>query len=122
MTKLPQDHFEELSTLMTDQLRIKGRDFPSKVRRAGRLLPRRIRRDAKYLIDAADVTDNPKLARMVDGAKVDKAYSAIKLHLEGLNPRERQITQLLNVLASIAFVVIVTFVVVLYVLVQRGYV
>lgn len=122
MSKLPQDHFAELSTLMTSQMRIKGRDFPAQVRRAGRLLPRKIRRDARYLIEGAKITENPKLAPMVDAEKTEKAYRYIKAYLEGLDPRERRVTQVLNVLASIALGLIVAFVIVLYVLVQRGYV
>lgn len=122
MSKLPQDHFAELSALMTSQLRIKGRDFPAQVRRAGRLLPRKIRRDAQYLIESAKITENPKLARMVNPDKTRQAYRNIKAHLEQLDPRERRVTQVLNVLASIALGLILVFVIVLYVLVQRGYI
>lgn len=122
MSTLPQDHFDELSALMISQLRIKGRNFPAQVRRAGRLLPRRIRRDAKHLIESAKITQNPKLARMVDPAKTETAYRNIKLYLEDIDPRERRITQALNLLASIAIVLIVTAALVAYVLVQRGYI
>ena len=122
MSKPPDEHFAALSALMTSQLRVKGRDFPAQVRRAGRLLPRKVRRDARYLIDAAKIADNPKLAALVDRAKTERAYRNIKVYLEGVDPRERRITQVLNVLASIALGMIVVFVIVLYVLVQRGYV
>lgn len=103
-------------------MRIKGSDLRRQVRRAGRLLPRKIRRDMRFILDSADLAENPKLSRMVDPTKVARAQANVITYLEGLDPRERMWTQILNITASVALALIVVFIVVLYVLVQRGFV
>lgn len=117
-----QQYIAEIQALMEAKLWVKGRDLKAQTRKAGRRLPRKVRRDLRYLIDTAPLADNPKLGRMINHSKVDKAYANIIAYLEGLNPREAMWTMLLNITASIALGLIVIFVVVLYVLVQRGHV
>ncbi len=117
-----QKYIAEIQALMETKLWVKGRDLKAQTRKAGRRLPRKVRRDLRYLIDTAPLAENPKLGRMINQMKVDKAYANITAHLEQLNPREAMWTMLLNITASIALGLILIFVVVLYVLVQRGYV
>ena len=47
------------------------------------------RADLPYMIDGAVITQNPKLARMVDPGKTAAAYRSIKQHLSEIDPRER---------------------------------
>ncbi len=112
----------EIRELLEKQMRVKGRDLRQQTRRAGRRVPRKLRRDLTYLIETEKIARNPKLGRMVNEAKVAKAHANLVRYLEGLNPREAMWNSVLNITASIALALIVTFVVVLYVLVQRGYV
>jgi hypothetical protein len=112
----------EIRALLEKQMRVKGRDLRQQMRRAGRRLPRKLRRDLRYLIETEKIAQNPTLGRMVNDDKVAKAHANLVRYLEELNPREAMWNTVLNITASIALVLIVTFVVVLYVLVQRGYV
>lgn len=110
----------EVRTLLEVKMRVKGRDLRSQVRRAGRRLPRKIRRDLKFLLETEKVAANPKLGRMVNDDKVAKAHASIVAYLETLNPREAMWNMILNITASVSLALIVVFVVVLYVLVERG--
>ena len=103
-------------------MRVKGRDLRQQMRRAGRRLPRRQRRDLAYLIETEKIAQNPKLGRMVNDDKVAKAHANLVQYLNALNPREAMWNTVLHITASIALVLIVTFVIVVYVLVQRGFV
>ncbi|WP_296425238.1 hypothetical protein [Yoonia sp.] len=117
------DHkIAEIRQLIETRLRIRGGNLRVQLRRAGRMLPRGIRRDLRYLADAEALAENPKLARMIDGARVNQAHRNAVAYLAGVDPRERMWNQLRNITASIALAFIVIFVVVLYVLVQRGFV
>lgn len=116
------DIIEELRGLMASQLRIKGKSLRAQVRRAGRLLPRAVRREAWFLIETAELAENPKLARMVDHARVAQAHQTVLHYLNSRDPARQRINNALNFLASIALVLIVVFAVVLYVLVQRGFI
>ncbi len=112
----------EIRELLEKQMRVKGRDLRQQMRRAGRRLPRRLRRDLAYLIETETIAQNPKLGRMVNDEKVANAHANLVRYLEGLNPREAMWNSILNITASIALALIVTFVIALYVLVQRGFV
>ncbi len=115
-----QDQVNEISGLMEKQLRVRGADLSKQIRKAGRLLPRAVRHDALYLAQAVVLADNPKLFRMIDRTKADKAHANVVSFLEGISPRERMANQLLGVTASIALMIVAVFVVGLYVLVKRG--
>ncbi|MBE0414026.1 hypothetical protein [Yoonia sp.] len=116
------DKISKISGLMRSQLRISGRDLHVQYRRAGRLLPRTVRRDIRYLLDTAALGDNPKLARMINQDKISRAHHNTVAYLQGLDPKAQMWTRVLNVAASIALALIVVFVVILFVLVQRGFV
>lgn len=111
----------EISALMQSQLRIKGRNLHAQYRKAGRLLPRAVRRDIRYLLDTAALGDNPKLAPMINQPKVQRAHRNTVMYLRDIDPKAQLWTRVLNITASIALAMIVVFVVTLFVLVQRGF-
>lgn len=113
---------DEISALLDDKLRVRGKTLAAQVRKAGRRLPRAVRRDATFIVQSMALTDNPKLARMVDHKKLQRARANIVRHLEGVNLSEQRRTAALNMVASIAFVILFTGILVLFVLVQRGFV
>ena len=88
--------------------------------KAGRLLPRAERREAVYLAQAATVMAHPKLSRMVDANKADKAHARLTQFLKSVDPKDRARGKFLGWLGSLAFGIIVVFVLVVVVLVQRG--
>lgn len=112
----------EISALMKSQLRIRGRDLRAQYRRAGRLLPRAVRRDIRYLLETAALGDSPKLARMINADKVARAHRNTVSYLQGIDPKKRMWDRIFSIAASIALALIVVFAVTLYVLVQRGFV
>lgn len=112
----------QISALMRSQLRIRGHDLHGQYRRAGRLLPRAVRRDIRYLLDTAALGDNPKLARMINHDKIVRAHRNTVDYLQGLDPKAQRWTRILNMTASIALALIIVFAVTLFVLVQRGFV
>lgn len=99
---------------METRLRVRGKTLEAQVRKAGRLLPRGLRRDATYLAQAATVMDHPKLARMVDEVKARAAHAKLVQFLKTVDPKDRAKGRLLGWLGSIAFIGVV------FVLVQRG--
>ena len=122
MAKTLQQMVDEVREGLDDKLRMRGRSLDAQVRKAGRLLPRGVRHDATYLAQAVVLADNPKLARMVDMAKASRAHRNVMDFLEGYDLDARRRTTALNLVTSIAFALLVTGLLVLFVLVQRGFV
>lgn len=109
-----------LQASLEEKLGVRGRTLQAQLRKAGRRLPRHVRRDATYVAQSVALADNPKLARMVDEARMMRAHKNVMAHLNTINVTERRVTAALNLIASIAFVLLVTAALVLFVLVQRG--
>ncbi len=106
---------------LDEKLRLRGKTLKAQVAKAGRMLPRHVRRDAGYLISAQEFVAHPKLARQIDQRRLQAAHRRIMLHLETVDLAAERTTRLLGILASVAFAVLVTAGVVIYVLVQRGF-
>jgi len=115
-----QNQVDEIRNLLETQLRAKGRSLEAQLRKAGRRLPRKIRADAAKVVEAQTLVQNPKLARMIDTAAVTRATENVTAHLHTIDPWERFKDRWLGILGAISAVLIFTFIVVVYVLVQRG--
>jgi len=112
---------EEVFSLMGERLSVGGRDLAARTRKAGRRLPRRIRREAQYLAEAAKLAQNPKLARMVDPGRVAHAHATCLRHLQSIDGAERRRAYTLGVLGSIGFAVFFVGAAFIAVLVWREY-
>ena len=97
------DKVAEIEGLMADRLRVRGRDLGAQIKKAGRLLPRRVAREARYLAEAATFQQNPKLARMIDAAKADQAHQTVRAFLNSVDPAERRKDRILGILGIFAF-------------------
>ncbi|MEJ6397249.1 hypothetical protein [Yoonia sp. 208BN28-4] len=115
-----ETQLNDLQALMAEKLRVRGPTFGAQLRKAGRALPRGVRRDGAYLAQAETLMQNPKLVRMIDQRQADKAHANIVAHLQTVDPADRIKGRVLGILGSISAVLIFTFIVVVYVLVQRG--
>ena len=115
-----QNQVDEIRHLMETHLRIRGKTLGQQVRRAGRLLPRNLRRDATYLAQAATVMQHPNLARMVDGTKAAAAHARLARFLKSVDAKDRAKGRLLAWLGSLAFAFFVVVIITVVVLVQRG--
>ena len=76
---MEQDVISELVTriydLLGDKLRVKGANLRTRVKKAGRLLPKSVRLAAGELIEAQDMAENPNLAKRLDADAVSRAYA-----------------------------------------------
>ncbi|ATG49367.1 hypothetical protein CEW89_18365 [Celeribacter ethanolicus] len=112
---------EELATLMRDRLGVRlGEGFEAKVKQAGRRLPRWARRKSTVIIEAIALEAHPKLAQQVDHKKVDKAFKELRYFLERQDVKTRRKNRFLDLIASIAFALLVTLGLVLGVMIWRG--
>ncbi|PTQ75623.1 hypothetical protein C8N42_101162 [Celeribacter persicus] len=112
---------EELAALMRDRLGVRlGEGFEAKVKHAGRRLPRWARRKSAVIVEALALEAHPKLAQQVQQKKVDKAFKELKYFLERQDVKTRRKNRLLDLIASIAFVILVTLGLVLGIMVWRG--
>jgi hypothetical protein len=119
---LLQTQVKEVEGLMTTQMRVRGKTLETQLRKAGRRLPKRLRREGAYLAQAATLAQNPKLVRMVDAERATKAHRLLVEHLKTLDPADALKGRILALLGSISAVLILVFVEVVYVLLQRGFV
>lgn len=102
----PQDlepQIQDIRTLLETQLRIKGASLDHQIKRAGRLLPRRVRREARFLAQANMLIQNPKLARMINQARVGQAHQTVAAYLNSIDPKDRLKGRILNITGLIAF-------------------
>lgn len=117
-----QQMVDEVREGLADRLRVRGRTLDAQIRKAGRLLPRAVRRDATFLAQAVELADNPKLARMVDIGKAQQAHRRVLAHLQSVDMDRQRRDAALNLTASIAFALLATGVLLLFVLWARGFV
>ena len=108
------DSIAEIRALMESHLRVRGQDLPTQMRRAGRLLPRWVRIELRYLADSEALSRNPKLARMVNPARVAQARERVTGYLAAIDPNARFKDRALEIGGSIGlglFVILLGFVV-----------
>jgi hypothetical protein len=109
----------QLAEQIRDSFGARGRTMEERAARAGRALPRHVRRDIDVLSEARALEDNPKLARQVDMTKVDKAYKGASTWLGTVDRSARRKTVVLNTVTEIAFRLFIVAVLFLAVLIWR---
>ena len=115
------EKLEELRLMMREHLGVRGRDFATALRRAGRLLPRHLQREGRALIEAGEMARSPRLMKMIDQQRTERAYREIRRFLESRDPMERRIDLALSILGGIALAVLAAGGLVLFFLIWRGY-
>ena len=113
---------DEVHRLIEERLRIKGRTLEKALARAGRLLPNWAQREGRYLAQASDLMDHPKLRLMIDEAKIEKAHMSLVTHLKTIDPSERRKTRILGTLGVISFNMILVTIALISYLIWRGFV
>ena len=98
-----QQMADRVADMMEERLRIRGKDLKTKLRRGGRLLPRKVRNAAHALADAAERGKNPKLLVQVDMGKVAQDYDVCVHHLATVSQRGGFKARLISVAATVAF-------------------
>jgi len=116
-----QEKTEQVAELMKIRLGIRGKDLATKLRHTGRMMPKRIKREAAFLVETAGLAESPKLSRMINLERVEAAHKACVEFLESVDVADRRKGVVLGILGSLAMVFLVVTVLVLSVLKWRGY-
>ncbi|MES2668057.1 MAG: hypothetical protein V4712_18370 [Pseudomonadota bacterium] len=117
-----QQMADRVAGLMEERLGIRGRGLDEKLRKGGRLLPRAVRVKATTLSELATQAQNPKLLTQINMEDVAGAYDTCVKHLGAIKSGSRRTGILLGMASSIAFSLLVVAVLLIGVLVWRGYV
>lgn len=104
---------DELADLLRHRLQIRGPGFAVKLRRAGRLLPRQVRRSGKELNEMARLWDNPKLRRRVDPLALAQHAKVVRDHLTSIDRADLRRGYWLGVATPLAFNLLLLFLLVL---------
>ena len=92
-------HEALLDLLIEERLGVRGRGLEAKLRRAGRMLPRWIRREAAQLVEAERRMGHPKLMMQTDPVLLETAYDRCETWLKTVDPAERRKDRVLGLLA-----------------------
>ena len=117
-----QQMTERVSALMEERLAVRGATLADKLRKGGRLMPRRVRAAAGRLAKAGSYAQNPKLLLQVDEGEVSKDYDICVRHLTAINAGAGLRRMLGSIVTSIAFGLLVIGIAVVAVLKWRGFV
>lgn len=112
----------KLRGLMQQKLDVRGRDLRQSLRRAGRRLPRRVRKWGAELMRAEMLAHNPKTARQVDAQSVQQAYDSMCAHLEAIDVNERRKARFLGLAGAVVANIIAVSVLFVVWLWWRGFV
>lgn len=112
---------DRLAQLMEEKLDIRGAGFEKKLQRAGRLLPRHLRRDGQTLVEALALSDHPRLERQIDSVQLKKSANALEKYLLNFDAWDRRRGIAVGFLASLLFNLLVVAALVVAVLIWRGY-
>lgn len=110
-----------VADLIDARLKVGGATLAEKLRRGGKRLPRHVRREAAYLAEAAQSARVPKLMVQIDHARMRYAYKTCLRHLKPLGAGERRKALAMQMITGIGTAVFFTGVLILLVLVWRGY-
>ena len=122
MTRTVAELVEDVREGFEEKLGLRARTLDRQIKKAGRLLPRAVRRDAVFLSQCLTVADNPKLSKMYDMNRATAAHETVMTYLDTIDPAEERRAKTLSVVTSIAFALLVTAALVLFVLSQRGFI
>ena len=93
-----------LAQMMAERLGIRrGETLAEKLRKGGRLLPRKVRREAEFIAETEARLAVPKFAFQYDAARISRAEKAVRRFLEEVDPADRRKGIVLGILGWIAF-------------------
>jgi hypothetical protein len=96
-------------------------DLAEMLRKRGGALPRRLRREARFLQQANGLAGQPKLARQVDMARLERAHRALTAHLRPPGGQGRNLQGgTLGVAARVMLGLLVLGGVAVWIMLQRG--
>lgn len=111
----------DLLLLMKEKLRVRGRTLGAAMHRARHRVPRRIRRALERLAEAEAVSANPRLRLMMDQSALDRAERDLRAYLAEIDPADERKGWYLGILAGLAINLLTLVVLLIAVLLWRGY-
>ena len=87
-----------LADLIEQKLGVRGKGLERKLRKAGRLLPRYVRREAAQIVAAQRLTAHPKLMMQTDPSALDRAFRQCERWLKTVDPAKRRRDKVLKFL------------------------
>lgn len=111
---------DKLAKLMEERLDIRGEGLRTKTHRAGRRIPRWVRRELDALVEALDRTDHPKLAPQVDYARIETGTKRAEGWLESVDAWDRRKSLLIHWLAGNAMNMLIVIAIALALMGWRG--
>jgi hypothetical protein len=112
---------EDIAALMAERLELRPAPFARLVEKARPLLPRRLKRHAQVLAEAQGAAVHPRLALTLDQAQVARSAAALRDYLSGIDVADRRLGRRLSLLGSLAMNLILVAMLLLVVLVWRGF-
>ncbi len=91
-----------LRGLMQEKLGVRSGTLAQALRRAGRRLPRGVQASGAELVRAESLSKNPKTARQIDMAAVERAFATVKTHLQAIDLVEERKGRVLAVAGALA--------------------
>ncbi|MEK0163150.1 hypothetical protein VWX97_02760 [Phaeobacter sp. JH18-32] len=112
---------EQVQDLLKDREQAGG-DLSAALNRARRRLPRRIYQQGLRLAEAQHLLAHPKLALTVDHEPLQRAAREVSKHLKSIDLADRRRGRILDIVATMAFSLIVVAVLLVVVLRWRGFI
>ena len=116
-----QQMADRLAQLLEERLGLGGKGLASKMKRAGRTLPRKVRDAGKLLAASAQKAQNPKLLGQIDMGEVTEAYDVCLKHLIAIDPVDRKRDLFAGMIGSVGFGVLALVIAIAALLAWRGY-
>ena len=113
---------DHLKSLLDEKFGLAKGTLAQRLRRLGRRVPSRVRRDIAVLVEAEANTGHPKLLRMQNHAAIAAAYARAVAHLERIDVADRRRAKLLHLTADLMMKVLVVIALFLAVLYWRGFI
>lgn len=111
----------EVLSLMRDKLGVRAGSLRQADVKARRLLPRRVYRSYVMLEKAEPFLAHPKLSRTLDAGALSAANRDVRAYLDGIDVADRRKGWWLSLAGSLAFNLIALSVLLIVVLVWRGF-
>jgi hypothetical protein len=112
----------ELEKLFAQKFGAKTGPLETRVRKAGRRLPKKVRADLATVLKIQHLSENPKLLPQINEAEFLAAQERVKAFLQDIDVKDRRLGVVLGVLGSTAFNLIALFVLLVLLLLWRGFV
>ncbi|WP_170545384.1 hypothetical protein [Ruegeria arenilitoris] len=98
-----QSQIAQTVQLLRKKLGVKDKTLADSIRKAKRLLPRRIYKQALMLANAEQMAAHPKLRLVLDTPKLARASEEVQAHLSGINRADQRLGWFLGMLGGLAF-------------------